>query len=251
MCVVNKKYAIYCKMVISVIYCAQQSMEQKGGMYMPIPLKNKEEKPRTAKERVYTAVREWIIDGTLQPGEQIIDQEIAEYFSVSRTPVREAIQMLADQKLVEIQPGKATRVTDISLEEAMSNYRVAAELSALALEMAYPHISDTVLDELLHIDHDFDIAGRSRNVKAAVALDEQFNHRIFELAGNYFLGEFARILESHSQRVENIYFSQNDEMNFQSHQGILAALKRKDLPAAKEAMRRNWMHTVELLKEKQ
>lgn len=229
----------------------QQNMEQKGGVNMPIPMKNKEEKPRTAKERVYAAVREWIIDGTLQPGEQIIDQEIAEYFSVSRTPVREAIQMLADQKLVEIQPGKATRVTDISLEEAMSNYRVAAELSALALEMAYPKITDAVLDELLHIDHDFDIAGRSRNVKAAVALDERFHHRIFELANNYFLGEFSRILESHSQRVENIYFSQNDEMNFQSHQDILAALKRKDLPAAKEAMRRNWMHTVELLKEKQ
>ena len=226
-------------------------MGPKGGTHMPIPLKNKEEKPRTAKARVYTAVREWIIDGTLQPGEQIIDQEIAEYFSVSRTPVREAIQMLADQKLVEIQPGKATRVTDISLEEAMSNYRVAAELSALALEMAYPQIDDAVLDELLHIDHDFDIAGRSRNVKAAVALDERFHHRIFELAGNYFLGEFARILESHSQRVENIYFSQNDEMDFQSHQDILAALKRKDLPAAKEAMRHNWLHTVERLKEKQ
>ena len=217
---------------------------------MPIPLKQQAEKPRTAKERVYSTVREWIIDGTLQPGEQILDQEIAAYFSVSRTPVREAIQMLADQKLVEIHPGKATRVTAINLEEAMSNYRVAAELSALALEMAYPKIDDANLMELLRIDHAFDAAGRSRDVKAAVALDERFHHRIFELAGNYFLGEFARILESHSQRVENIYFSQNDDLNFQSHEEILAALKRKDLPAAQEAMRRNWLHTVELLHEK-
>ena len=218
---------------------------------MPIPMKKQEETPRTAKERVYATVREWIIDGPLQPGEQIIDQEIAQYFSVSRTPVREAIQMLADQKLVEIQPGKATRITEVSLEEAMSNYRVAAELSVLALEMAYPKLNDAVLDELLHINHEFDIAGRSRNVKAAMRLDEAFHHRIFELAGNYFLGEFARILESHSQRVENLYFSQNDELTFQSHQEILAALMRKDLPAAKEAMRRNWLHTVELLKETQ
>ena len=218
---------------------------------MPIPMKKQEETPRTAKERVYATVREWIIDGTLQPGEQIIDQEIAQYFSVSRTPVREAIQMLADQKLVEIQPGKATRITAVSLEEAMSNYRVAAELSVLALEMAYPKLNDAVLDELLHINHEFDIAGRSRNVKAAMRLDEAFHHRIFALAGNYFLGEFARILESHSQRVENLYFSQNDELTFQSHQEILAALMRKDLPAAKEAMRRNWLHTVELLKETQ
>ena len=218
---------------------------------MPIPMKKQEETPRTAKERVYTTVREWIIDGTLQPGEQIIDQEIAQYFSVSRTPVREAIQMLADQKLVEIQPGKATRITEVSLEEAMSNYRVAAELSVLALEMAYPKLNDAVLDELLHIDHAFDIAGRSRNVKAAMRLDEAFHHRIFELAGNYFLGAFARILESHSQRVENLYFSQNDELTFQSHQEILAALMHRDLPTAKEAMRRNWLHTVELLKETQ
>lgn len=217
---------------------------------MPIPRKTQEEKPRTAKERVYSTVREWIIDGTLQPGEQIIDQDIAAYFSVSRTPVREAIQMLADQRLVEIHPGKATRVTAVSLEEAMSNYRVAAELSALALEMAYPKIDESILLELLHIDHEFDVAGRSRNVKAAVALDERFHHRIFELAGNYFLGEFAHILESHSQRIENIYFSQNDELNFQSHEDILAALKRKDLPGAQQAMRRNWMHTVELLREK-
>lgn len=217
---------------------------------MPIPPKKQEEKPRTAKERVYITVREWIIDGTLQPGEQIIDQDIAAYFSVSRTPVREAIQMLADQKLVEIHPGKATRVTAVSLEEAMSNYRVTAALSALALEMAYPKIDDTILLELLRIDRDFDVAGRSRNVKAAIALDEQFHHRIFELAGNYFLSEFARILESHSQRVENIYFSQNDELNFQSHEDILAALMRKDLPGAQEAMRHNWMHTVELLREK-
>ena len=218
---------------------------------MPIPVKKKEEKPQTAKERVYAAVREWIIDGTLQPGEQILDQEIAEYFSVSRTPVREAIQMLADQKLVEIQPGKATRVTKISLEEAMSNYRVAAELSAMALEMAYPKLTAAVLDELQQIDHDFSIAGRSRNVKAAEALDAQFHHRIFELAGNYFLGEFASILESHSQRVENLYFSQNDELSFQSHQDILRALRQKDLPAAKSAMRHNWLHTVELIRENQ
>lgn len=217
---------------------------------MPIPQKKQEEKPRTAKERVYTTVREWIVDGTLQPGEQIIDQDIAAYFSVSRTPVREAIQMLADQKLVEILPGKATLVTTISLEEAMSNYRVSAELSALALEMAYQKIDDAILLELLRIDHDFDTAGRSRNVKAAVALDERFHHRIFELADNYFLSEFARILESHSQRIENIYFSQNDDISFQSHEEILTALKRKDLPAAQNAMRRNWLHTVELLREK-
>ena len=73
---------------------------------MPIPVKTPLEKQKTAKERIYIQLREWIINGTLQPEEKISDQEISQYFSVSRTPAREAIQMLADQKLVEIYPGK-------------------------------------------------------------------------------------------------------------------------------------------------
>lgn len=218
---------------------------------MPIPVKPKKEKPKTAKERVYDTVRQWIIDGTLQPGEQLIDQDIAEYFSVSRTPVREAIQLLADQKLVDIQPGKSTRVTLIDLDEASSNYQVAAALNVLALEMAYPHITGAVLEELEQIDREFTRASQVRNTKEAIALDEKFHHQIIALAGNYFLEEFTRILESHSQRIENLYFSQNDELDFQSHEELLQALKQKDLPAAKAAMQRNWMHTVNLLQKKQ
>lgn len=216
---------------------------------MPIPTKPKKEKPRTAKERVYEQVRDWIVDGTLQPGEKLMDQELAEYFSVSRTPVREAIQMLADQKLVEIRPGKETRVTLIDLEEAMSNYRVTAELNVLALEMAYPKLTDEVLDELIRLDHSFSVAGRSRSVWEATALDKQFHDVILRLANNCFLTDFIHVLESHNQRVEQIYFSRNDDLTFQSHEELLAALKRRDLPAAKDAMRRNWLHTVELIRE--
>ena len=73
---------------------------------MPIPKQVSYEAPKSAKMRIYEALREWIIDGTLQPGEKILDSEISQYFSVSRTPVREAIQMLAEQKLIEIRPGK-------------------------------------------------------------------------------------------------------------------------------------------------
>lgn len=214
---------------------------------MPIPVKLKEEKPKTAKERIYVEVREWIIDGTLQPGEKISDQEISQYFSVSRTPVREAIQMLADQKLVEIYPGRETRVAPIDLEEAKSNYRVTAELNVLALEMAFPKITDEFLDELIRIDRDFALAGRNREVKNAIAYDELFHDKILTLAGNYFLKEFSNILESHSQRIENQFFQENDDFSFQSHEELLAALKRRDLPAAKDAMRRNWMRTVEML----
>ena len=67
---------------------------------MPIPPAQKDAAPRTtAKERVYRTLRQWIIDGTMEPGERLNDVELAQYFSVSRTPVREAIQLL-DRKSV-------------------------------------------------------------------------------------------------------------------------------------------------------
>ena len=57
---------------------------------MPIPLVQKGAIPRTtAKERIYHTLRQWIIAGTLEPGERLNDVELAHYFSVSRTPVRE------------------------------------------------------------------------------------------------------------------------------------------------------------------
>ena len=73
---------------------------------MPIPEKNVFEAPKSAKIRIYETLREWIIDGTLQPGEKILDSELSQYFSVSRTPVREAIQMLVEQKLIDVRPGR-------------------------------------------------------------------------------------------------------------------------------------------------
>ncbi len=51
---------------------------------------------------------EWIITGVLKSGEKILDSELAQYFDVSRTPVREAIQMLERQKLVKVIPSRGS-----------------------------------------------------------------------------------------------------------------------------------------------
>lgn len=73
---------------------------------MPIPKKTNVQAPKTARARVYQTLKEWIENNTLKPREKIYDTELASYFEVSRTPVREAMQLLADQKLIEITPGK-------------------------------------------------------------------------------------------------------------------------------------------------
>ena len=114
---------------------------------MPIPVRKQAEERLTAKALVYKTLREWIVDGTLQPGEQIFDQEIAKYFSVSRTPVREAMQLLADQKLIEIQPGKESRVATFDYDEIEKSYIMLAELHALALQFAWESLTEEDIRE--------------------------------------------------------------------------------------------------------
>src|SRR5699024_11501521 len=78
---------------------------------MPTP-KNFYKLSRTSiKENVFKQLQQRIIDGTFQPGETINDKELADALGVSRTPVREALQLLEVQDFVKMYPGRATQVT--------------------------------------------------------------------------------------------------------------------------------------------
>lgn len=223
---------------------------------MPIPPKVTEQVPKTIRERVYNELRKWIIDGTLKPEEKIYDMELATYFSTSRTPVREAIQLLADQKLIEIYPGKETIVAPIHLEEVHSLCQIAAELHVLALEFAYPHITRRELDQLKQYNQNLLRALRFGDSSAASLADNQFHNTIVTLSSNYFIQEFTRILSGHIQRLQLI---DNPSLNLmgkhqdsvQEHAKIIDALENHDLEAAKESMRHNWIHIIEVAEQGQ
>lgn len=92
---------------------------------MPLPKSNQPKPPRTAKERIYQTLLEWIIDGTLAPGEKLNDSEISKFFNVSRTPVREAMQLLSDQRLIDIYTEKASIVSPIKQQDRGADLRPA------------------------------------------------------------------------------------------------------------------------------
>lgn len=215
---------------------------------MPIPKKDMPDAPKSAKIRVYETLRDWIIDGTLQPGEKILDSELSAYFSVSRTPVREAIQLLADQKLLEVFPGRATQVSDIDCVDISETYHMLAELNSMAVEFAYPHITEEHLENLKKINERFLLASEKHDFTKSRAHDKEFHDTFVKLAGNDFLTNFIETLTCHIARLENVYFDQildaKDSVN--EHAQIIEALEGKDLEKAKEFMKQNWIHTAEI-----
>lgn len=217
---------------------------------MPIPKKEAEAVPKTARERVYIEMREWIINGTLKPEEKISDQEISQYFSVSRTPVREAIQLLADQRLVNIYSGRETLVAPVNYNTINSIYRIAAELHSLAVSMAYPRITETHIRDLKEYNKLLTRAVQKKDNADASHKDQLFHDVFVNLADNYFLSDFLKTLESHIRRIQLInnpnYNIIGKEMNsVQQHEKIIEALEKQDLEQAVECTKQNWLYTIE------
>ena len=115
---------------------------------MPVPQGSGVIHRKSARQAVYETVCDWIITGVLEPGEKILDSELGEYFSVSRTPVREALQLLQSQKLVLVMPGRATVVAPLDTQDIEKCYRPLADLEALAAEIACGKLTENDFFEL-------------------------------------------------------------------------------------------------------
>src|SRR3954464_8780756 len=90
------------------------------------------------RDRAYVALRDAIVDGTLEPGERLRDQELCEWLGLSRTPVREALARLEQDGLVETAPRRFTRMPTLARRAAGDSFRVVPALHALAAELAHP-----------------------------------------------------------------------------------------------------------------
>ena len=149
---------------------------------MPIPSEHKKPTRKTAKESAFTQLQQWIIDGTLQPGEKLNDTELAEALGVSRTPIRESLQLLEVQGFVKMYPGKATQVTEVEKESINDLLPPLAALQALSAELAIPNLDETVITELEETNNRFAQAVQDKDYFKALKIDEEFHQIIVDHA---------------------------------------------------------------------
>jgi DNA-binding GntR family transcriptional regulator len=223
---------------------------------MPIPKKVEPLGRQSAKDRVFEQVREWIITGQLLPGEQLYDLQLAEYFQVSRTPVREAFLLLKSQGLVIALPGSATTVTKVSLEQVRECYVVLAELQGLAIELACEVSTAEQLQELTKKNESFKQAALTRNTMAIMMAEANFHEYLADISGNRYISEYCRTLLAHVARVEHLYFAEQSvaERSAQVHDRIIELIGKHDKSAG-EYLKNDWLKTLkqceEMLQKKQ
>ena len=213
---------------------------------MPIPEGSGIINRKFARQAVYETLRDWIITGVLEPGEKIIDLDLGEYFSVSRTPVREALQQLQTQKLVQIMPGRATVVAPLDVQDIEKCYRPLAELEALAAELACGHLSEDDFFELEYTLRQSADAAQKDDAVTVVGCDERFHAYIVDAAGNEYLSELTNTLLLHIRRIKYHYFhlAAMRQASAQQHGEILRALREKDAAKSKTLMREHWLSAM-------
>lgn len=214
---------------------------------MPIPKNYTSSIRLTAKEKAFRQLQSWIIDGTLEPGEKLYDAEIAEAIGVSRTPVREAFQLLEVQGFIETYRGRDTRVTTVSKEDVQTMYLPLASLQALAAQLAATTITEEQIATLNEINASYKQAIYDKDVPKIVEMDSQFHTFILEIVDNPYIINFTSVLQLHIQRLEYIFFKQQHipkEESIDEHERIVQAFVQKNGKLAAEIMEQNWLRPM-------
>jgi DNA-binding GntR family transcriptional regulator len=193
----------------------------------------------SAGRQVYRALREAIIASDLAPGQRISENELAERLAVSRTPIREALIRLRDERFVRIVPQLGTFVTPISVAAVEDAQFIRESLECAAVRIAAVEADDAdlaALDGLIR--RQAEVSERGDHARFAV-LDDEFHAAICQLAGRPVAWEVAERVKGHLNRVRRLSLPQPrylEEM-VAEHREVLEALKQGDPDAAETALR--------------
>lgn len=133
-----------------------------------------------ATQRVADHLRSAILGGRIGPGERVRQEDIAQQLGASRLPVREALQMLAAEGLVEHEPNKGARVPWLSMYEVDVMYRMREQLEPLALAESLPALRP---GDFLRLEEIQDEIEAGVDVERFMALDREFHLRTYSAGG--------------------------------------------------------------------
>lgn len=212
---------------------------------MPIPVNHTKPVRTTAKLHAFNQLQQWIIDGTLQPDEKLNDIELAQALGVSRTPIRESLQLLESQGFVTMQPGRATQVTPVEKEDINNLLPPLAALQSLAAELASPNMDEEILTLLEVKNREFAEALQAKEFTTALRVDEEFHQLIVDTANNPYIHSMVEMLQAHVRRLfyyEKIVLR---EYSVEQHENLIRAFREKNTKELAEVMRANWIYTIE------
>src|SRR5258708_27435923 len=175
-------------------------------------------------------IRDLIREGRLEPGSKVSEKELCELFGISRTPLREALKVLATEGLIVLLPNRGARVARLTGKDMADLFQVMGELEGLAGELACAKITDEAVTEIRVRHHEM-LAHYTRGDRTAYfAANQAIHEAIIAAAENSVL---TTMFESLRGRLRPARFMANVsrerwDQAVREHGEILAALSRRD-----------------------
>ncbi|MFI9385792.1 GntR family transcriptional regulator [Kutzneria sp. NPDC052558] len=200
----------------------------------------KVERPAPLRQAVYEALIELIVNRTLQPGQHLVEIELAEYLGVSRQPVREALQRLQTEGWVDLRPAQGAFVHTPTEEEADQLLSVRGVLETYSAQLAAEHATPSDVDRLWHLQADGVDALNNRDVDRLVTANANLHSFITTLAGNAVLSELIGMVDRRVRWYYTPIAQPRGEDAWGEHEQLIEAIAAGD---AEQASRIMTVHT--------
>lgn len=185
---------------------------------------------RNLYREVADRIGELIEHGELSPGERISEKQLCERFGVSRTPLREALKVLATEGLIELLPNRGARVIRLTMKSVKDTYDLMAALEGLSGELACQHISDAEIVAIRQLHDTMLEHYRKRDLLPYFQINRQIHESILAASNNAVLQETYSNL---NQRIKRVRYSKKMTERYWSqavkdHENMMEALEKRD-----------------------
>ena len=201
--------------------------------------------PRALYEEVAELLRQRIFQRELEPGSWIDELKLAEEYGISRTPLREALKVLAAEGLVTMKVRRGAYVTEVSEKDLADVYHLLALLESDATGVVAERATDAELAELQTLHEALEAAVGERD--RFFALNEQFHLRVLELARNRWREQMVADLRKVMKlnRHNSLLKTGRIEESLAEHRAIVSALAERNAALAVQRMREHFQSGLE------
>ncbi len=206
-------------------------------------------KKKTYSELVVDYVKNRILSGHLSPGEPVMESSIASELSISRAPVREAMQILLREGLIESRPQKVKHVTALTSKQIRDSYFTGGILEAAAVAQVLDQYTDKDLEKLESILSKMkQIADNGDRLPELATLDNSFHNVLFSRIDNDLIKDLCR---RSCQGISKFLLYRHwlklfpAAKVYQRHKKIVDALKQKDAAIIEQVIREHYIESGE------
>jgi DNA-binding GntR family transcriptional regulator len=201
--------------------------------------------PRALYQEVAELLRQRIFKRELEPGSWIDEMKIAEEFGISRTPLREALKVLAAEGLVTMKVRRGAYVTEVSETDLADVYHLLSLLESDAAGVVAQKATDEQIKELQQLHKELEAAATNR--EKFFTLNERFHMRLLQIAGNRWRDQMVADLRKVMKlnRQHSLLKVGRVKESMLEHRAIMEAIVRRDGKTAVKRMQEHFRNGLE------